>query len=188
MRTIGLIGGMCWDSTAEYYRMANQQIASHLGGFHSARILLDSLDFAEIERFQVEGDWNSAGAVLARSARTLERAGAAVIVLGTSFTMEQPFHRERLASHGLTVVVPDADDRAAVHRIIYDELVHGVIREESRAVYRRVIARLVDAGAEGVILGCTEIELLITAADSAVPLFPTAQIHVAAAVDFALSE
>ena len=228
MRTIGLLGGMSWESTAEYYRLANQLVAARLGGFHSARILLNSLDFADIERLQAAGDWAGAGVLLARSARALQDAGADVVVLctntmhivadeiqaaitvpflhladttatavqsaglhtiallGTAFTMEQPFYRDRLRSHGLHVIVPGEEDRASVHRIIYDELVHGVVRDESRETYRAVINRLVNEGAEGVILGCTEIELLISAADSAVPIFPTTQLHVTAAVDFAL--
>ena len=229
MRTIGLIGGMSWESTAEYYRLANQLVASRLGGFHSARILLDSMDFADIERLQAEADWAGAGVILARSARALQDAGAEVVVLctntmhivaddiesaitvpflhladttaaavrfagltkvallGTAFTMEQPFYRDRLESHGLHVIVPGDEDRATVHRIIYDELVHGMVRDESREAYRGVIDRLVVDGAEGVILGCTEIELLVGAADSAVPVFATTQLHVAAAIDFALT-
>ena len=230
MRTIGLLGGMSWESTAEYYRLANRMVAARLGGFHSARILLDSVDFADIERLQAAGNWAEAGVLLARAARALQDAGAEVIVLctntmhivadaivaaitvpflhladttaaavrsagvrrvallGTAFTMEQPFYRTRLEAGGLDVVVPGEDVRAMVHRVIYDELVHGVVREESREAYRRVIARVVDDGAEGVILGCTEIELLIAAADSPVPVFPTTQLHVAAAVDFALRD
>ena len=230
MRMIGLLGGMSWESTAEYYRLANQLVAARLGGFHSARILLNSLDFADIERLQTEGDWAGAGVLLARSARALQDGGAEVVVLctntmhivadeiqaaitvpflhladttvkavqsaglrkvallGTAFTMEQPFYRDRLHSHGLQILVPGEEDRASVHRIIYDELVLGVVRDESRQAYREVIGRLIDEGAEGIILGCTEIELLISAADSAVPVFPTTQLHVAAAVDFALQD
>lgn len=228
MLRIGLIGGMSWESTAEYYRLANRMVASRLGGFHSARILLDSLDFADIESMQSTGDWTGAGEDLARSARALQDAGADVILLctntmhivaddieaaitvpflhladatatavraagldtvallGTAFTMEKSFYRDRLESHGLHVLVPQAEDRAAVHDIIYSELVHGIVLPESRNVYRGVIDRLVGCGAQGVILGCTEIELLISAADSEVPVFPTTQLHVEAAVDYAL--
>ncbi|WP_040168084.1 aspartate/glutamate racemase family protein [Microbacterium gorillae] len=229
MKTIGLLGGMSWESSLEWYRRANELVRDRLGGFHSARILLDSLDFAEIEALQAAGDWDTAGVVLARHAAALEGAGADLIVLctntmhlvapqieaaitipflhladvtadavrdagvdavgllGTAFTMEEPFYRERLESHGLTVLVPDAADRATVHRIIYDELVHGVVTEASRTHYRGVIARLVASGARGVILGCTEIELLVRPEDSPVPIFPTTALHVTAAVDAALA-
>lgn len=230
MRTIGPIGGMSWESTAEYYRLANQLVATRLGGFHSARILLDSVDFADIEAMQASGDWVSAGDLLARSARGLEQAGAEVLVLctntmhivadaieaaittpflhladvtaaavrradmthvgllGTAFTMEQPFYRDRLAAHGLDVHVPDSASRALVHQIIYDELVHGVVSARSRDAYRRVIHELVSSGAEGVILGCTEIELLVNAEDSPVPIFPTTRLHVEAAINAALED
>jgi aspartate racemase len=229
MRTIGLLGGMSWESTAEYYRLANELVANRLGGFHSARVLLDSVDFADIEQLQSQGDWTRAGELLARSAKALEVAGADMIVLctntmhivaahieaaidipflhladatatavlasglrtvgllGTAFTMEQPFYRDRLAMHGLDVVIPPAEDRALVHRVIYEELVKGVVNEASREAYRGVIARLVEDGAKGVILGCTEIELLVDASDSAVPVFPTTRLHVEAAVALALA-
>lgn len=229
MRTIGMLGGMSWESTAEYYRLANELIRERLGGVHSARILLDSVDFADVEELQASGRWEDAGILLADRARALEAAGADFLVLctntmhkvapaieqavsvpllhladatadavraagvtrvgllGTAFTMEQDFYRDCLAAHGLDVLIPDAADRATVHRVIYDELVQGVVRDESRAVYRDVIARLVDAGAEGVILGCTEIELLVGPSDSTVPVFPTTRIHVEAAVERALA-
>jgi aspartate racemase len=228
-RVIGLLGGMSWESTAEYYRLANEAVRERLGGLHSARILLSSLDFAEIEALQVTGDWDRAAEILAAEAAALEGAGAKLLLLctntmhkvadqvqaavsipllhladttaaavraaglgtvgllATAFTMEQAFYRDRLAGHGLRVLVPDADDRAEVHRIIYDELCRGVIREESRAIYRRSIDRLVAAGAEGIILGCTEIELLIGPGDSPVPIFPTTRLHVGAAVTLSLS-
>jgi aspartate racemase len=228
MRTIGMLGGMSWESTAEYYRLANELVSERLGGVHSARILLDSVDFADIERLQVSGQWERAGEVLAARARALELAGADLLLLctntmhrviaaieqavsipvlhivdataatvraaglkrvgllGTAFTMEQPFYRDRLADGGIDAVVPGPHDRAAVHRIIYEELVRGIVSEESRSVYRGIIGRLTAEGAEGIILGCTEIELLITAADSAVPVFPTTRIHVQAAVAHAL--
>jgi amino-acid racemase len=225
---IGMIGGMSWESSAEYYRLANELVQARLGGLHSARVLLASVDFADIEQLQVGGRWDEAARLLADIAKGLEAAGADLLLLctntmhkvadqvqaavsipllhladataaaviraglrtigllGTAFTMEQDFYRDRLTSHGLRVLVPDADDRADVHRVIYDELCRGIVQEESRAVYRAVIRRLVQAGAEGVILGCTEIELLIGASDSPVPLFPTARLHVEAAVDAAL--
>jgi aspartate racemase len=228
MKRIGLLGGMSWESTAEYYRLANELVRDRLGGLHSAEIVMVSVDFAEIERLQQTGDWEEAGRRLADRSRRLEEAGADLLVLctntmhkvatsieaattvpflhiadttaravgaagvrrvgllGTAFTMEQDFYRDRLASHGLDVLVPDAADRAEVHRIIFDELVLGVVTEQSRDAYRGAIDRLVAAGAEGVILGCTEIELLIGQEDSAVPVFPTTRLHIEAAVDLAL--
>lgn len=230
MRVIGMLGGMSWESTAEYYRLANELVRERLGGLHSARVLLSSVDFAEVERLQVAGAWTEAGDLLAAEAARLAAGGAELLVLctntmhkvadrvqaatdvpllhladatadavraagldtvgllGTAFTMEQAFYRDRLASHGLEVLVPDAADRALVHRVIYDELVVGTVREESREAYRQVIARLVDAGARGVILGCTEIELLVGPDDSPVPVFPTARLHVEAAVAAALAD
>ena len=227
-RVIGMLGGMSWESTAEYYRLANELVRERLGGLHSARLLLASLDFAEIEQLQVAGEWDRAGQLLAEEATRLEAAGAELLVLctntmhrvadqvqaavgipllhladatatavrdadlstigllGTAFTMEQAFYRDRLARHGMEVLVPEAADRAEVHRIIYDELCLGVVRPESRELYRQVIRRLVDAGAQGVVLGCTEIELLVGAEDSPVPVFPTTRLHVEAAVTAAL--
>lgn len=227
MKTIGVLGGMSWKSSADWHRMANEQVHETLGGYHSAPILLDSLDFAEIEALQESGDWEDAGAILAEHAKRLEAAGAGLIVLctntmhivadritaaigvpflhigdttaeaitaaglstvgvlGTSFTMEQPFYRDRLAAHGITSLVPEDADRATVHRIIFDELVHGIVTDQSRRAYREVIRRLVDRGAEGIILGCTEIELLIGRADSTVPVFPTTALHVRAALEAA---
>lgn len=228
MKTIGLLGGMSWESTAEYYRLLNEFTRERLGGLHSARCVLYSVDFAEIERLQAQGHWGEAGEMLADAARSLEAAGADLVLLctntmhkvadqvqaavsipllhladataeavrarglrrvgllGTAFTMEQDFYRGRLAAGGLEVSVPDADERALVHRVIYEELCIGVVREESRTAYREVIAGLVAAGAEGIVLGCTEIELLVGAEDSPVPVFPTARIHAAAAVTAAL--
>lgn len=229
MRTIGMLGGMSWESTATYYRLANELVGQRLGGLHSASLLLRSVDFAPVEELQVTGDWAGAGRLLAGEAAALERGGAQLLLictntmhkvsdvveaavgiplvhladataaavlaagvervglLGTAFTMEQDFYRDRLASHGLDVVVPGADDRAMVHRVIYDELCHGVLRDESRQAYREVVGRLATAGAQGVILGCTEIELLLTEPDvDGVPLFPTTRIHVEAALDLAL--
>ncbi|GAB7186420.1 amino acid racemase YgeA [Kitasatospora sp. Ki12] len=228
MKTLGLIGGMSWESTAEYYRLLNELTRDRLGGLHSARLVLHSVDFADIERLQTAGRWEEAGEVLAGAARSLEAAGAELLLictntmhkvadrvaaavsvpllhladatadavraaglrrvglLGTAFTMEQDFYRGRLASGGLDVLVPDTDARALVHRVIYQELCLGVVREESRAAYRRVIGELVAAGAEGIVLGCTEIELLVRQEDSPVPLFPTARLHAEAAVAAAL--
>lgn len=228
MRTIGLIGGMSWESTAEYYRLANELVRERLGGLHSARLVLASVDFAEIERLQVAGDWDEAGRRLSDEARRLEAAGADFLVLctntmhkvapaieaavsvpllhladatakavrragvvrvgllGTAFTMEQDFYVGRLRAAGLDVVIPEAADRELVHRVIFDELCLGVASAESRRAYREVIDRLVASGAEGVILGCTEIELLIGQGDSPVPVFPTTCLHVEAAVARAL--
>ncbi len=229
MRTIGLLGGMSWESTAEYYRLLNTGVRERLGGLHSARLVLASVDFAEVEAMQAAGQWDEAGALLAGLARGLEAAGADLVLLctntmhivadqvqaavgipllhladatayavrragvervgllGTAFTMEQAFYRDRLASHGIEVLVPDAAERSLVHRVIYDELCQGVVREESRAAYRSVIAGLVERGAEGIVLGCTEIELLVRTEDAAVPLFPTTRLHVEAALDAALA-
>jgi aspartate racemase len=228
MRRIGLLGGMSWESTAEYYRLANELVRDRLGGLHSADLLIASLDFADIEQLQASARWDEAGELLADHARRLEQAGAELLILctntmhkvaepieaavsvpflhladttasavrnagltrvgllGTAFTMEQDFYRDRLAAGGVESIVPPAADRAEVHRIIYEELVRGVVTDSSRERYREVISRLVDAGAQGIILGCTEIELLVGAADSPVPVFPTTRLHVEAAVDAAL--
>ncbi len=227
-RTIGMLGGMSWESTAEYYRLANEQFRDALGGLHSAPIVMVSVDFAGIEELQVAGRWDEAGDLLADKAAAVERAGADVLLLctntmhkvaerieaaitipllhvadataeaviragvhrvgflGTAFTMEQAFYRDRLAGHGIEVLTPPPDDRAVVHRIIYDELCLGVIRAPSRQVYRDVMERLVSAGAQGIVLGCTEIELLVDQDDSAVPVFPTTRLHVAAGVRWSL--
>ncbi|RST05326.1 aspartate/glutamate racemase family protein [Streptomyces sp. WAC05374] len=229
MRTIGLIGGMSWESSAEYYRLLNELVRERLGGLHSARCILHSVDFAEIERLQVSGEWEQAGEVLAEAARGLAAAGADLLLictntmhkvagqvesavpvpllhlgdataeavraaglrtvglLGTAFTMEQTFYRDRLAEHGLTVLVPEAEGRAEVHRIIYEELCLGLVKDASRAAYQRVIDQLVADGAEGVVLGCTEIELLIGQEHSPVPVFPTTRLHAEAAVTAALA-
>jgi aspartate racemase len=224
-----MLGGMSWESSAVYYRLVNELVRERLGGLHSARCVLLSVDFAEIEALQVSGRWDEAGALLAGTAAQVEAAGADILLLctntmhkvadqvaaavgiplvhladataaavqaagvstvgllGTAFTMEQGFYRDRLASHGLTVLTPEADDRAVVHSVIYEELCLGVVSEASRAAYIAVIERLVAAGAEGVVLGCTEIELLIGQADSPVPVFPTTRLHVEAAVSRALA-
>ncbi len=228
-RRIGLLGGMSWESTALYYRLVNEEVRERLGGFHSARLVMASVDFAEVEAMQVAGDWAAAGDLLAREAKLLEAAGAECVVLctntmhrvadaieaavdipllhladvtaeavraaglgrvallGTRFTMEQPFYVDRLRSHGIDVLVPAGDDRTLVHDVIYDELVLGVVRDESRAAYVDVVRRLLEQGAGGVVLGCTEIELLIGPDDVDVPVFATTALHARAAVDFALS-
>jgi len=229
MKTIGLIGGMSWESTVSYYRAINEEIKRRLGGLHSAKIVLYSVDFHDIERLQHAGDWDAAGALLAEAARSLNTAGAdflllctntmhkvaahieqavaipllhiadptaeaiknaghsTVGLLGTRFTMEQAFYRDRLQEqHGLRVIVPDESDRETVHRIIYDELCLGVVKPESRAAYRRIMADVAAQGAEAVILGCTEISLLVGPEDSEVPLFDTTAIHARAAAEYAL--
>ena len=228
-RIIGLIGGMSWESSAEYYRIINQEARRRLGGAHSARSLMWSFDFGEIEALQRQGRWPDLTGQMIDAAQSLERGGAGLIVictntmhrmagpvsaavgipllhiadptaaaikraglgrvglLGTAYTMEHDFYKGRLTEReGLEVLVPEADDRAAVHRIIYDELVAGVVREASRTRYREVIARLVARGAQAVILGCTEIMLLVKPEDSPVPLFDTTTLHALAAVDWAL--
>ncbi len=229
MKTIGLIGGMSWESTVPYYRQINQTIKQQLGGLHSARLVLYSVDFHEVERLQHAGDWDAAGAMLADAARALQAAGADFIVLctntmhkvapaieaavriplfhiadptaraiqqaglrkigllGTRFTMEQAFYKERLREqHGLDVVVPEQADRDIVHRIIYEELCLGQIVDSSRDEYRRIIAALVAQGAQAIILGCTEISLLVAQQDASVPLFDTTAIHAHSAALWAL--
>ena len=229
MKTIGLIGGMSWESTIPYYRQINERIKERLGGLHSARVALYSVDFHDIERLQHAGDWDAAGRVLADAARSLKAAGADFLVLctntmhkvapaieaavdipllhiadptaeairaagvatvgllGTRFTMEQAFYKDRLVDRfGLQVLTPSEADRQAVHRIIYEELCLGQIRDESREAYRRIIAALVEQGAEAVILGCTEISLLVGQTDAAVPLFDTTALHALHAADAAL--
>jgi aspartate racemase len=229
-KTIGLIGGMSWESSAEYYRIVNQEMQKRLGGVHSARSLMWSVDFGEIEQLQHAGDWDRLAEEMKDAAIRLERGGADFVVLctntmhrladavisaveipllhiadptaqrikaaglnrvgllGTAFTMEQDFYKGRLREHyGLDVMVPEPEDRRVVHEIIYRELVVGEIRPESRGVYRSIMARLIERGAQAIILGCTEIMLLVSDEDSAVPLYDTTTIHAVAAVDFALT-
>ena len=229
MKTIGLIGGMSWESTIPYYRQINQSIKERLGGLHSAKVVLYSVDFHEIERLQHAGDWEAAGQLLAAAARALELAGADFLVLctntmhkvapaieaavriplfhiadptaeaikdaglstvgllGTRFTMEQAFYKDRLRErHGLQVLIPNQADREVIHRVIYEELCLGRVVEESRAEYRRIMADLVDQGAEGIVLGCTEISLLVAQQDSTVPLFDTTTIHARKAAEWAI--
>jgi aspartate racemase len=230
VKTIGLLGGMSWESSIVYEQIINQEVRARLGGVHSASLLVRSYDFAQIERLQAAGDWERAGQILAADAARLQDAGAQVLVLatntmhqvydqiaaavsipfphiadttgaavraaglsrvgllGTRFTMERGFYRNRLEStHQLEVLVPGEADRARVHRVIYDELVQGVISDASREHYLEIIRRLAQQGAEGVIAGCTEIELLVTADDAGLPYFPTTQLHAKAAVDLALT-
>ena len=229
MKTIGLIGGMSWESSIEYYRIINETAKRKLGGLHSAKSLMVSLDFAEIEILQHEDRWEEAGEILAKCAQDLERGGADFIVLctntmhkltgqitarvnipflhiadataekivaagmkkigllGTRFTMEHDFYKGRLIQNfGLEVAIPSEADRQIIHRVIFDELVKGKILETSRAEFKRIMASLAARGAEGIILGCTEIELLVEREDSRVPLFATASIHAVAAVEYAL--
>lgn len=231
MKTIGLIGGMSWESSAEYYRLINEGVRERLGGLHSADCLMYSFDFAEIEQLQSAGAWDEATARMVDVARRLEAGGAACVLictntmhrmaddvqaairvplihiadptaevicrdgyhtvglLGTIYTMEQDFYKGRLREkYGLTVLTPDAADRLAVNRIIYDELVCGTIRPESRDLYIEVIERLAQRGAQAIILGCTEIGLLIKPEHSPLPVYDTTALHAAAAVDFALSD
>ena len=230
MRTIGLIGGMSWESTALYYQHINQGIKAALGGLHSAKLVLVSVDFADIERLQQQGLWHEAGAVLAQAALSLQAAGAECVVLctntmhkvasqiqaavdipllhigdatatnitnqgianvallGTAFTMEQDFYRARLEAHGLEVLLPNQTERADVHRIIYTELCVGEVSAASRARYIAIMLHLVEQGAEAIVLGCTEIVMLVGDVDVGVPLFDTTAIHAEAAVAFALGK
>jgi len=228
MKTIGLLGGMSWESSVLYEELINTAVRERLGGVHSADLIIRSYDFARIEALQSAGDWDAAGELLAADARMLEGAGAELIVLctntmhrvaeaieeavsvpflhladatanaikaqgldtvgllGTRFTMEEDFYRGRLESHGLSVVVPSEEERTIVHDIIYNELVQGELNRASREEYLDIIDRLGAAGAQGVIAGCTEIELLVTEDDVFIPYFPTTRIHAEAAVDAAL--
>ncbi|WP_338241175.1 aspartate/glutamate racemase family protein [Aurantiacibacter hainanensis] len=230
MKTIGLIGGMSWESSALYYAAINRGVRDRLGGSASARIVMDSCNFAEVERLQHAGDWNRLGDMLAATARRLQDAGADLMLLctntvhrlapeieaaidvpllhiadplgeaiqtsgltdvgllGTAFTMEQSFLTDRLREkHGIACLVPDTQDRAVVHRVIYEELIAGETKRESRDAYLAIVDRLAAMGAQGVVLGCTEIGLLLQQGDGPLPLFDTAALHAAAAVDAALA-
>lgn len=222
--TIGMLGGMSWESTAEYYRLANALVAEREGGLHSADILLSSVDFADITALQKSGAWDQAGALLAQRAKSLEDAGASVVLLctntmhkvadyitraisipfidirdvvvdaikatgmkrvgllATAYTMEQTFWTDYVKAAGIDVVIPNEEDRSEVHRIIFEELCLGTFSERSRATYVDIIDRLQSNGCEGVVLGCTEIELLITDEHSPIPVFPTTRLHVEAAL------
>ncbi|CUB05094.1 aspartate/glutamate racemase family protein [Marinomonas fungiae] len=229
MKTIGLLGGMSWESTQGYYRAINEGVKEALGGLHSAKLVLNSVDFAEIEACQQSGDWRKAGEILAQAAQGVEAAGADCLLictntmhkvaediddaisiplihiadatgealkqagvkrvglLGTAFTMEQDFYKGRLSErHDLEVLVPKAEDRALIHRVIFQELCVGITTNASKAEYLRIIEALKEQGADAVILGCTEIGMLVTQADTDTPLFDTTEIHANAAVTFAL--
>lgn len=229
MKTTGLLGGMSWESTQTYYRLINEGIKQQLGGLHSAKIVLYSVDFADIEALQMQGDWQRAGELLAAAAQSVEKAGADFLLictntmhkvapeiaaainipvlhiadatadvllahgvtttglLGTRFTMEQSFYRDRLQDRGINVLVPGQPERDTVHRIIYEELCQGRIRDESRRAYLAIIDQLQKQGAQAVILGCTEISLLVSPADTATPLYDTTAIHAQRAVSAALA-
>jgi len=231
MKTIGLIGGMSWESSVEYYRIINETTKAKLGGLHSAKSIMYSVDFAEIELLQHQGRWQEAAQMLIDAAKSVENGGADFVVLctntmhkvaddiqahihipflhiadatarqikdsglnkvgllGTRFTMEEDFYKSRLTQkYGLDVIIPNAEGREIVHRVIYDELVVGQIRQDSKQRYLDIIQRLVEDGAEGIILGCTEIGLLVRDGDCRVPLFDTTKIHAVAAVEYALAE
>jgi len=229
MKTIGLVGGMSWESTLEYYRVINQSTKERLGGFHSAKVVLYSVDFAEVESQQHEGRWDDLTRLMIDAAQRVERAGAEVLVictntmhkmaddvqgkiripilhivdaaaeaiksrsikkvglLGTRFTMEQDFYKQRLIrNHGLEVIIPEEKEREAIHHILYNELCLGEIKEPSKRTFRAIIAGLESRGAQGIILGCTEIPLLVSQEDYKIPIFDTTTLHAWAAVDFAL--
>jgi aspartate racemase len=231
MKTIGLIGGMSWESSLEYYRILNETVKERLGGLHSAKCILYSVEFAEIEELQHTGRWGDAARIMVEAGQSLERAGADLLVLctntmhkltceieagvnipllhiadaaaeavkaagisrvgllGTKFTMEQDFYKGRLAEkHGLQVLIPDEQDRELIHQVIYGELCLGIIEPESRRAFAQIIAKLAAAGAQGVILGCTEIESLVRQEDSSLPIFPTTRIHAEAAVEWAVNK
>ncbi|WP_299242063.1 aspartate/glutamate racemase family protein [uncultured Aquimarina sp.] len=228
MKTIGLIGGMSWESSAVYYELINKKVKEELGGFHSAKSIMVSVDFAEIEILQRKDDWNGLTKYMIKSAKQLENAGADLILLctntmhlcseeiiknitipflhiadatgkiiqskglqklallGTKFTMEKDFYRMILKKYGIDVIIPDIDDRELIHKVIYEELVLGNIQSNSREAYKHIIKDLENKGAEGVILGCTEIPLLIKQKDVDIPIFNTTNIHVESAVEMAL--
>ena len=228
MKTIGLIGGMSWESSSEYYRIINEEVKLRIGGFHSAKCILYSVDFEEIETFQRQSEWEKAAQLLTDAAQSLELAGADFIVictntmhkvadeiqsgiqipllhiaditaeqvllsgiktiglLGTRYTMEQDFYKSRLEAQGIKVLVPKETDRAVVNTVIYNELCLGQILDESRARYKRIIQDLINEGAGGIILGCTEISLLVKPEDSTVPLYDTTLLHAKGAVNLAI--
>lgn len=231
MKTIGMLGGMSWESTSNYYRLLNEGVKARLGGLHSAELCLYSVDFAEIERLQHAGDWPAMADILGRAARQVEAGGADFLLictntmhkvapeiadsvtipllhitdatadalqkaghhrvglLGTRFTMEQDFCKRLLTDQfGIDVLVPDADERENVHQIIYNELCQGLIKQSSRQYFLNQINRLAAAGAEAVVLGCTEIAMLVNQDDTDVPLFDTTAIHCQAAIDYALQD
>jgi aspartate racemase len=230
MKTIGLIGGMSWQSSAQYYRLINEETTRRLGGHHNARSVMVTVNFSEVEQLQHSSEWDQLGEILAVAARSVERGGADVVVLctntmhkladsitgavsipllhiadataaailnaghkrvgllGTKFTMEEPFYASRIQDNfGIEVIVPPADSRQLIHDVIYDELCHGIIRPESRERYQKIIGELAASGAESVILGCTEIGLLISGEDSPLPVHDSTTLHAMAAVEFALA-
>lgn len=229
MQTIGLVGGMSWESSIEYYRMLNTGVEERLGGLHSAKIVMASVEFAELTALQQAERWDDVAALLAEAAKGVERAGADLLLMcttafhkvadtveaavdipfvhladvvaeaakakgltklgliGTRFTMERDFFTDRIASHGIEVVVPDARHFDTVDAIVYDELVHGKVLDSSRRAVVSIVDELWDAGAQGVVLGCTELELLVKQADCELPVFPCTTLHVAAALDRALA-
>jgi aspartate racemase len=231
MKTIGLLGGMSWESSATYYQVINEKIREKLGGLHSAKCILASVDFAEIEAYQTQGKWEDASHILSQSAKDIESGGADFMILctntmhkiaadiqqsinipllhiadataqriksrgihhigllGTRFTMEEDFYKGRLIQkYGLNVIIPEARERQVIDDVIYQELCLGKINDASRRAYQEIIQSLIENGAQGIILGCTEIGLLVKQKDSAVPIFDTAQIHAEAAVDYALAD
>jgi len=229
MKTIGLIGGMSWESSLEYYRIMNEAVRESLGGFHSAKCIMYSVDFAPIEKYQHQGKWDEAAELLIDIAQKLERSGADLLVicantmhklagavqksikipllhiadvtaekikekginrlglLGTRFTMEEDFYKERLIrKHGLAIIIPDKRDRQLIHEVLYGDIQLGKIEQRSRDIFKKIIGKLADKGAEGIILGCTEIPLYVKQEDYEIPLFDTTEIHARAAVEFAL--
>ncbi|MGA2363269.1 MAG: aspartate/glutamate racemase family protein [Candidatus Aminicenantales bacterium] len=231
MKTIGLVGGMSWESTLEYYRIINETVKEKLGGFHSAKMVLYSVDFAEVETLQHRGEWDQAAVLLTEAALRVEAAGAdfglfctntmhkvfdeiqkgihiplihiadvtgraitarglrRVGLLGTRFTMEQDFYKGKLTSdYGIDVLIPDEEERQAIHAIVYNELCLGQVKDTSREAFKKIIARLEGRGAQGIVLGCTEIPLLVKQKDNRLPLFDTTDLHARAAVDLALRD
>ncbi len=230
MKTIGLLGGMSWESTVHYYQIINEEVKNKLGGLHSAKIILYSVEFAEIEKYQSSNQWEKCGEILGRAAKKLEDAGADFILicsntihkvtlqiasmiqipvihiadatadelktchikrvglLGTRYTMKQDFYKDRLSNRGIDVIIPDAVDVDVVNRIIFEELCVGKINEKSRKIFQKIIEKMQEKGAEGVILGCTEIGLLIHQSDVSVPVFDTTVIHAKKAVQIALTD
>ena len=229
MQTIGLVGGMSWESSIEYYRMLNTGVEERLGGLHSAKVVMSSVEFAELTELQQADRWDDVAERLAEAAKGVERAGADLLLMcttafhkvadaveaavdipfvhladvvaeaarakgltkiglvGTKFTMERDFFTDRITSRGIEVVVPDAQHHDTVDRIVYDELVHGKVLDSSRRAVVSIVDELWDAGAQGVVLGCTELELLVKQADCELPVFPCTTLHVAAALDRALA-
>jgi amino-acid racemase len=229
MKTIGLIGGMSWESSLEYYRIMNEAVRERLGGFHSAKCIMYSVDFAPIEKYQHQGKWDEAAELLIDIAQKLERCGAELLVicantmhklaepvqksikipllhiadvtaerikekgmkklglLGTQFTMEEDFYKDRLIKkHGLTITIPDKTDRELIHEVLYGDIQMGKIEQRSRDIFKKIIGKLADQGAEGIILGCTEIPLYVKQEDCEIPLFNTTEIHARSAVEWAL--